>query len=142
MDEMEKVANTLNNLYQSISEKGQYPPLSFREFMKLASETPDIAFRNIFRLFYDMIHSYVGEGVDEYPDDPESINYVNYDCSRLFEKGSDHPFFADRLFANRLINLASFFFRNAKMKIINVIRNIFFLINTFLTIYCTIKIST
>lgn len=109
MDEMEKVANTLNNLYQSISEKGQYPPLSFREFMKLASETPDIAFRNIFRLFYDMIHSYVGEGVDEYPDDPESINYVNYDCSRLFEKGSDHPFFADRLFANRLINLASFF---------------------------------
>jgi predicted Ser/Thr protein kinase len=109
MDEMEKVANTLNNLYQSISEKGQYPPLSFREFMNIASETPDIAFRNIFRLFYDMIHSYVGEGVDEYPDDPESINYVNYDCSRLFEKGSDHPFFADRLFANRLINLTSFF---------------------------------
>jgi predicted P-loop ATPase len=46
----------------------------------------------------------VGEGVDEYPNDPESIQYVSYDCSRLFVEGSDHPFFADRLFANRLVN--------------------------------------
>jgi hypothetical protein len=46
----------------------------------------------------------VGEGVDEYPNDPESIQYVSYDCSRLFVEGADHPFFADRLFANRLVN--------------------------------------
>ena len=49
------------------------------------------------------------DGVDEYPDDPESINYVYYDCSSLFVEGTDHPFFADRLFANRFINhIASF----------------------------------
>ena len=65
--------------------------------------------RNIFRIFYDMVHSHVGDGVDEYPDDPESINYVYYDCSTLFVDGTDHPFFADRLFANRLVNhFASF----------------------------------
>ncbi len=51
-----------------------------------------------------MIHTYVGVGRDEYPDDPESINYVNYDCRNLFVKDTDRPFFADRLFANRLIN--------------------------------------
>ena len=61
--------------------------------------------RNIFQLFHDMIMAYVGEGVDEYPDDPESINYVYYDCRRLFVEDTDHPFFADRLFANRLMNL-------------------------------------
>jgi predicted Ser/Thr protein kinase len=60
--------------------------------------------RNIFQTFNDMIHNYVDAGMDEYPDDPESINYVSYDCSRLFTENTDHPFFADRLFANRLIN--------------------------------------
>lgn len=59
--------------------------------------------RNIFQLFHDMVKAYVGPGVDEYSDDPESISYVDYDCSRLFVEGSDHPFFADRLFANRLM---------------------------------------
>ncbi|GEM_PF-77989 len=29
---------------------------------------------------------------------------INYDCSALFVDGVDHPFFADRLFANRLIS--------------------------------------
>ena len=40
--------------------------------------------RNIFQVFHDMVKSYVGEGVDEYPDDPESIHYAYYDCNRLF----------------------------------------------------------
>jgi predicted Ser/Thr protein kinase len=52
-----------------------------------------------------MIKTYVGEPYNEYPDDPESIGFVHYDCSRLFIQGADTPFFADRLFANRLINL-------------------------------------
>ena len=42
-------------------------------------------------------------GMTNTRNDPESINYLNYDCSRLFVEGSDRPFFADRLFANRLI---------------------------------------
>ena len=46
-----------------------------------------------------MVRSHLSEGADEYPDDPESIHYVLYDCRKLFVEGTDHPFFADRLFA-------------------------------------------
>ncbi|MEK7090100.1 MAG: serine protein kinase PrkA, partial [Patescibacteria group bacterium] len=77
--------------------------LSWEEFLELAASRPERVLRNIFQLFYDMVKNYVGEGVDEYPDDPESIGFVKYDCRRLFAEKSDNPFFADRLFANRFI---------------------------------------
>lgn len=77
--------------------------LSFEDYITLAQKEPQKVLRNIFQLFYDMVKTYVGEGVDEYPDDPESIGFVKYDCSKLLAKGADNPFFADRLFANRLI---------------------------------------
>ncbi len=77
--------------------------MPFEDFLQLAVAKPSKVIRNIFQLFYDMIHTYIGEGVDEYPDDPESIHFVSYDFTRLFVEDSDHPFFADRLFANRLI---------------------------------------
>jgi predicted Ser/Thr protein kinase len=99
----------ISDLYDNIRERKTGAPVSFNEFMKYAAEKPSYVFRNIFQMFHDMIYSYVGDGYDEYPDDPESIDYVNYDCSKLFEEGVDHPFFADRLFTNRLINhVASF----------------------------------
>jgi predicted Ser/Thr protein kinase len=50
-----------------------------------------------------MTRFYVEEKEDEYLDDPESIKFVEYDCHRLFVQDSDHPFFADRLFAYRLV---------------------------------------
>ncbi len=99
----------ISDLYVNIQEQKLGSPISFNAFMKFAAERPNQVFRNIFQMFYDMIYQYVGAGYDEYPGDPESINYVFYDCSPLFEEGADHPFFADRLFANRLINhVASF----------------------------------
>src|SRR3989344_832153 len=52
--------------------------LSFEEYLDLMRQEPERVLRNIFQLFYDMVKSYVGEGVD-------------------------NPFFADRLFANRFI---------------------------------------
>ncbi len=99
----------ISDLYVNIQERKLGSPISFNDFMKFAAENPNQVFRNIFQMFYDMIYQYVGAGQDEYPGDPESINYVFYDCSQLFEEGADNPFFADRLFANRLINhVASF----------------------------------
>lgn len=77
--------------------------LGFNEFLEVAKEYPQKTFRNIFQLFHDMIKSYVGEGEDECPEDPESIGFVKYDCSKIFVQGSNNPFFADRLFANRFI---------------------------------------
>ena len=106
---MEEIDRSLTSLCQKIKEREHRVPLSLREFLKLSAGKPDLIFRNIFQIFNDMIYSYIGNGSDEYPDDPESIRYVYYDCGRLFEEGTDHPFFADRLFTNRLINhIASF----------------------------------
>lgn len=97
------------DLCQRIQDREQRVPITFMEYMELAAARPNLIFRNIFQVFHDMIHSHVGTGIDEYPDDPESINYVYYDCNRLFVDDTDHPFFADRLFANRLVNhVASF----------------------------------
>ena len=92
------------NLHHKLDTHEQDDVIPFEEFVKEMVVNPERILRNVFQVFHDMIHDYVGEGVDEYSGDPESINYVNYDCSRLFVDNTDHPFFADRLFANRLIN--------------------------------------
>jgi len=111
---VESANQSFGRLYQKIIEKEQRQLVSFHEFLGIINENPSWVFRNIFQLFYDMIHSRVGDGIDEYPDDPESINYVYYDCNDLFVVGTDHPFFADRLFANRLINHVSTFRRGSQ----------------------------
>jgi predicted Ser/Thr protein kinase len=78
--------------------------ISFDGFLKMVKDNPQRILRNIFQLFYDMVMNYVGEGIDEYPNDPESIGFVKYDSSKIFEKSLDSPFFADRLFMNRFVN--------------------------------------
>ncbi len=78
-------------------------PITFRAFLERVVQQPDTMIRNVFQYFHDMVKTYVGTGVDEYPDDPESIKYVDYDCTRLFVEDSDHPFLPDRLFANRFV---------------------------------------
>ncbi len=77
--------------------------LTYKDFLTLIQKHPEQLLRNIFQLFHDMIKNYVGEGSDEYPDDPESIHYVHYNCNKLFVENSDYPFFAGRIFANRLM---------------------------------------
>ncbi len=111
---MKNVRHAMHNLDRSIKERGQPPPVPFEAFLAELLKAPQHVMRNVFQVFHDMIKSYVSEGVDEYPDDPESIHFVYYDCTRLFVEGSDHPFFADRLFANRIINLAESMKRGAQ----------------------------
>ena len=101
---MEKDRHIIHKLSQRITERENRAAVPLRDFLNIASARPSLVFRNIFQMLYDMIKSYVGDGVEEYPDDPESIHYVYYDCTKLFVEDTDHPFFADRLFANRLIN--------------------------------------
>ena len=102
---MDGVDRALHNLDQSVGELEQREPVPFEEFLAQLAADPARHLRSVFQLFHDMVMSYVGEGVDEYPDDSESIGYLDYDCDRLFVEGADHPFFADRIFANRLVNL-------------------------------------
>jgi predicted Ser/Thr protein kinase len=101
----DSITKAMSNLNQSMSTQEQRASIPFEEFLKVLVANPNTAMRNIFQVFHDMIKAYVGEGLDEYPDDPESIQYVYYDCNKLFVEGADHPFFADRLFANRLVKL-------------------------------------
>ena len=101
---MSNVERAILHLNRKISEREHSQTIPFDDFLKILAERPNSVVRNVFQTFYDMIHNYIGVGRDEYPDDPESINYVNYDCQNLFVNDTDRPFFADRLFANRLIN--------------------------------------
>ncbi len=89
----------------SINGNRMHRTINFKEFLELLFINPSQVLRNVFQLFHDMIKSYIEEGLDEYPEDAQSINYIHYDTNKLFVEGSDYPFFADRLFANRLINL-------------------------------------
>ncbi|MDD2734344.1 MAG: serine protein kinase PrkA [Desulfuromonadaceae bacterium] len=101
---MSNVDNAIRHLNRKISEREQSQTISFDDFLKILTVKPAAVVRNVFQTFHDMVRTYVGVGLDEYPDDPESINYVNYDCRNLFVNDTDRPFFADRLFANRFIN--------------------------------------
>lgn len=101
---MSNIDKALQHLSRVISEQEHVSPITYDGFLAELTAKPQMTIRNVFQLFYDMIKNYVGEGMDEYPDDPETINYVNYDTRRLFVENSDQPFFADRLFANRLVN--------------------------------------
>jgi len=111
---MDKIQKAMQHLNKSMGKWDQRIPVPFNEFLKILSAGPHEVVRNVFQVFHDMVKSYIEEGVDEYPDDPESIHYVNYDCSRLFAEGADHPFFADRLFANRLVSLVEALKRGAQ----------------------------
>lgn len=103
--ESEPIAAALHNLSKRMGDTSPGPAIIFEDFLHELVRRPTTVVRNIFQVFHDLVRAYLGEGVDEYPDDPESIHYVSYDCSRLFIEGTDRPFFADRLFANRLVKL-------------------------------------
>ncbi len=104
----------MQNIDRSTRAQDQCGTIPFEQFLKVLVANPHLVIRNAFQVLHDMVKYYVGEGVDEYPDDPESIGFVSYDCSRLFVDGSDHPFLADRPFANRLIKLVEAFRRSAQ----------------------------
>lgn len=102
---MKTIENALIGLNNLNEKKVKRTVISFDDYLELVIKHPETYMRNVFQNFYDFIHHYIGEGVDEYPNDPESINFKNYDYHDLFEKDMTQPFFADRLFSNRLVNL-------------------------------------
>ncbi|MCP4130428.1 MAG: serine protein kinase PrkA [bacterium] len=103
------VEKAFENLKIQLGEKELCTPISFDDFLKYAAKRPNNVFRNIFQLFYDMINYYVQKDDDESLSDPEWINFVKYDCHRLFVHNTDTPFLADTPFSNRLVTLANSF---------------------------------
>lgn len=104
-----KRLEALINLSNNIREKERREPIPFNDFLFLAAKNPEYVFRDIYQLFHDMIHHYIPEGTDEYEQTSDSIGFMNYDTEKLFVSDLDNPFFADRLFANRIVNLANAF---------------------------------
>jgi predicted Ser/Thr protein kinase len=103
------INNTLSKLYTRLNEKELFPAIPFRDFLEIIASRPQYVFRNIFQLFSDMITYYVDKEEKENIDDPELVNFIKYNSTRLFVAGSDMPFIADLPFANRLVNLAKSF---------------------------------
>lgn len=102
-----KLDVTLSKLAQEMKSFDMMDNLTFNEFLHLASEDPRTIFRDVFMYFHDMIKHYVPEGVDDYEVSDDSVGFVKYDFDSLFVNDCDDPFFADRLFANRFINLVN-----------------------------------
>ena len=102
--EPDAVGMALHSLDRAAAAVDRRLPIAFGDFLKEPAARPQIVVRNIFQIFHDMVKAYVGEGVDEYLDDPESIITSITTATRLLVLRVDHPFFADRLFANRLMN--------------------------------------
>lgn len=104
-----KKLEALIKLSQDIRDKSNRIPISFNDFLNQARLNPKIIFRDIFQLIYDMFYYYVPKGIDEYKEHKESIGYLKYEFDKLFKEDCDNPFFADRLFANRLVKLIDSF---------------------------------
>jgi predicted Ser/Thr protein kinase len=110
--------DALINIGSRLRDKERFRPVTFNDFLYTATRSPELAFRDIFQLFFDMINYYIPEGADEYGDSGESVGFMHYDASRLFVDGCRNPFFADRLFANRIMNLASAFKQRSQLNYI------------------------
>jgi predicted Ser/Thr protein kinase len=102
---MDQIRTALDRLADSQRGLDAGRTLGFEQFLAQLRWRPDRLIRNVHQVLNDMVAMHVGEGYDEYPDDPESINFIAYDTSSLFVEDTDQPFFADRIFANRLINV-------------------------------------
>uniref|UniRef100_A0A6M3LI20 PrkA AAA domain-containing protein n=1 Tax=viral metagenome TaxID=1070528 RepID=A0A6M3LI20_9ZZZZ len=112
------MTEAFKQLYKDINKYSHRETISIQDYIKkYFSKEPIKYSRSIFHIFHDMVKYYVGEGIDEYPNDPESINFVKYDTDKLFVSGSRNPFFADRLFANRFVRLSKSIMRAQQNRI-------------------------
>lgn len=97
--------DALINVIENIKDKDTRTLYNFDDFLDLVAKEPTLVLRDIFQLFHDLVNFYISEGIDEYGKSEESIGFLKYDSSKLFVENCDDPFFADRLFANRFMQL-------------------------------------
>jgi len=109
-----KLESTLQKLSDELKCNDYYDRINFDDFLYLASIQPDKVFRDIFLYFYDMINYFVPEGEDDYKLSKDTVGFMSYDFVKLFVENCDYPFFADRLFANRFMNLVNSFSTGAQ----------------------------
>ncbi|MBF0200949.1 MAG: serine protein kinase PrkA [Desulfamplus sp.] len=86
-----------------IGEYERLKPITFNSYLDLVESRPADMLRNVFQVFHDMMQAHVDVFKESLLDDGDELNLIDYDCTRLFVEGSESPYFADRLFANRLM---------------------------------------
>ena len=106
---MSESNSIIRQLQDHLKEEKKQIRINFSEYLKELASNPETHLRDIFQLVHDMVHFYVPPGIDEFPDDPESINYKAYDFDKLFIRDVESPYFADRLFGNRFMSLINSF---------------------------------
>lgn len=85
---MDTISRALQHMDRSVNAWDHRGSVPFEEFLRILVANPALVLRNVFQVFHDMVTSHIGIGIDETPDDPESIHYVSYDCRKLFVEGS------------------------------------------------------
>ncbi len=98
-----KRLEALINLSNNIKYRERRLSINYNDFLYTASINPALVFRDIFQLFDDMTSYYIPEADSDVSN--KKIGFLDYDCSNLFVNNCDNPFLADRLFANRFMNL-------------------------------------
>ncbi len=104
-----KLEESLRKIAGELRHLDAYDNITFNEFLYFAAKEPELIFRDVFMYFHDMINYYVPEGVDDFEVSSESVGFVKYNFHGLFVENCSDPFFADRLFANRFMNLVNAF---------------------------------
>lgn len=107
IEEKGKRLEALIRLSNNIRFKERRLPVTYNDFLYMASINPMMVFRDIFQLFDDMVNYYIPEADSDIS--KKRVGLVDYDCSNLFVEGCDNPFFADKLFSNRFMNLVKAF---------------------------------
>jgi len=64
---MDNIQKAMKSLARRMQPEEQGNIISFEDFLSVITVDPYPVFRNVFQIFHDMVKSYVGEGVDEYP---------------------------------------------------------------------------
>lgn len=106
---MAGIEDLMDDLGNRLNAEKHLVRLSFAGYLGKLRVNPRPLLRDIFQLVHDMVAYYVPPGVDEFPDDPESVGYRAWDFTSLFIRESESPYFADRLFGNRFMSLISSF---------------------------------
>ncbi|HNV71317.1 MAG TPA: hypothetical protein PKO06_16560 [Candidatus Ozemobacteraceae bacterium] len=101
--------NALSRIIDNLTHDHSHKPLALDVFLNNLNRNGELVLRNIYQLFHDMVLFYLREGKSEPPFDGEAAGFLNYNLDRIFIQETEKPFFADRLFTNRLVNLAKSF---------------------------------
>ena len=110
IEELEKKGERLEallNLGNTMKDAERRLPMSFNGFLNMAARKPEHSFRNVFQLFYDMVHHYIPKIDEDSVKTDKSVGFINYNSGPLFESECDDPFFADRLFTNQFMKLVA-----------------------------------